>query len=128
MNNPMKLERSAVAYLRVGASGSASAAAIEMQRAGCYRIAAKHGLKIVREYVEVGRPAPWDEQWELQRLVRDLLVQRDAAYVVVWDFARLAFDLAQLDLAIIRIRACGAEITTIPGMDAAARFIDQQDN
>jgi DNA invertase Pin-like site-specific DNA recombinase len=116
----------AVAYLRIASPHAGDAAAIVHQREACRRIAAKHGLTIVREYADVGRPARLEQQGELQRLLGDLAALRDAASVVVWDYARLARDMAQLDEIISQLRVRGAEVVTMTGVEAAQRFVHRQ--
>jgi DNA invertase Pin-like site-specific DNA recombinase len=118
----------AVIYLRVASSRTPSEGdeAISHQREACQRIAAKHGLTIVREYVDIGRPARLEQQVELRRLLNDLAEKHDTEYVVVWDYARLARDMTQLDEVISQLRARGAEVVTITGVEVAERFIRQQ--
>lgn len=79
-------------------------------------------MTIVREYIDIGKPARLTEQIELQHLLAALQHQRDTAYVVVSDYARLGRDLQSLNAVIQRIQDCGAEIATITGMEAAERF------
>jgi DNA invertase Pin-like site-specific DNA recombinase len=88
----------------------------------CERIANRHGLAIVREYIDVGKPARLDQQSELRRLLTDLERLHDATYVVVSDYARFGRDLQSLDDVTRRIRACGAEVVTITGVETAERF------
>lgn len=88
----------AVVYLRVGSSHQENRGAIERQRQGCLQIAEQHGLTIVREYVDVGRPAQLEQQPELRRLLDDLFEQRDASFVVVRDYARLGRSMGQCRL------------------------------
>lgn len=111
----------AVLYIRV-ASAQDDLGAIDHQREGCRRIAAEHGLTIVREYVDAARPARLPHQIELQRLLDELHQRRDAAFVVVWDYARLARDLTSLDDILRRIHACDAEVATMTGVQTAERF------
>lgn len=47
----------AVMYLRVASARQEDQAAIARQREGCLRIAAQHGLTVIREYVDAGRSA-----------------------------------------------------------------------
>ncbi|QQQ75447.1 recombinase family protein [Saccharothrix sp. 6-C] len=119
--------RRAVMYLRLGSVHPDDAAAVALQREACQRIANKHGLAVVREYVDVGRPAHLDRQPALQQLLDDLAVQCDIRAVVVWDYARLARDMRQLEEVIGRVRACGAEVVTMTGVEVAERFIRQQE-
>jgi DNA invertase Pin-like site-specific DNA recombinase len=128
MKENQQRQHAAVTYMRVDSPHPPDAAVIARQREGCEHIAARYGLTIIREYVDIGRPARWERQAELQRLVRDLTTRRDAAFVIVWDFSRLAQSLAQLDERIIRIHACGAEIATLTGIEAAVRYVQQQEN
>jgi hypothetical protein len=110
-------------YLRVARAKDGPHDAIAAQRAACERIAARHGATIVREYVDDGRPARLTQQTELQRLLADLEQFRDAAYVIVWDYARLGRDLQSLDEVIHRIQTCGAEVATTTGVETVERFI-----
>ncbi|MEV1116162.1 recombinase family protein [Actinosynnema sp. NPDC049800] len=114
-------------YLRLGSAHPDDAAAVALQRETCQRIANKHGLAVVREYVDVGRPAHLDRQPALQQLLGDLEVQCHIQAVVVWDYARLARDMRQLEEVIGRIHACGAEVITMTGVEVAERFIRQQE-
>lgn len=123
MNTSPTFEQSAVAYLRIASRQPDDAAAIMHQREGCQRIATRHGLTIVREYLDVGRPARLDQQIELLRLLDDLHHLRDVAFVIVWDYARLARSMEQLNLVNHHIHACGAGVLTITGMEAAQRFM-----
>jgi DNA invertase Pin-like site-specific DNA recombinase len=112
----------AVTYLRVASAHQEDQGAIDRQREGCQRIAERHGLTVIREYVDVGRPARLDQQMELRRLLDDLMERQDAAFVIVWDYARLGRSMEQLDDVISRIKLCGAEVATITGVEAAARL------
>jgi DNA invertase Pin-like site-specific DNA recombinase len=126
MSGATQLERRAVMYLRIASQHPRDAHTIPRQRDACQRIAAKHGLAIVRESVDIGQPARLDRQRELQRLLDDLAAKRDAECVVVWDYARLARDMRQLESVIGQIRVRGAEVVTITGVEAAERFLYQQ--
>lgn len=119
----LRSERRAIVYIRVGGGQQDSDFAMTAQRERCYQIAASHGATVVREYADLGQPARLEQQTELQRLLTELDQRRDAAYVVVWDYARLARDLVSLDDIIRRIRACGAEVATLTGVQAAERFV-----
>jgi hypothetical protein len=125
MNSQINREARAVAYLRIGsgAADDAMAQRIDLQRHGCEQIARRFGAQLVREYIDVGKPARLEQQAELQRLLADLSSSHDAAYVVVWDFTRLARDLSGLDDIIERIRDCGAEVATMTGVEVAERFM-----
>lgn len=111
----------AVMYIRVGTAQKDSYA-IDIQRSECERIAARYGVAIVREYIDAGKPARLERQTELQRLLSDLERLRDAAYVVVWDYARLGRDFQSLDDVIRRIQACDTEVATITGVETAERL------
>jgi DNA invertase Pin-like site-specific DNA recombinase len=115
-------ERQAVIYLRVARAYPDDAQAILHQREGCQRIAAEHGLAIIREYADVRRPALLALQAELRRLLDELAERRDAAFVIVWNYARLGRSMAQLDEVTSRIRACDAGIVTITGVETVERF------
>lgn len=116
----------AVMYLRVGSSHANDMGTIALQREACQRIAAKYGLVVIREYVDTGRPARLEQQLELRRLLDDLARLRDASAVVVWDYARLARDMVQLEEVLSQLRARGAEVITITGVEVAQRFVRQQ--
>lgn len=116
----------AVIYLRVASSHDNDLGAIARQREACQRIADKYGLVVVREYVDAGQPARLERQLELQRLLADLAKLRDAASVIVWDYARLARDMLQLEEVISQLRARGAEVVTLTGVEVAQRFVWQQ--
>ncbi len=116
----------AVMYLRVASSHHDDLGAIARQREACQRIADKYGLVVLREYVDVGQPARFERQLELQRLFADLAKLRDATSIIVWDYARLARDMAQLEEVISQLRARGAEVVTLTGVEVAQRFVSQQ--
>lgn len=125
VNTPHPNHR-AVVYLRVASTDPGDEHATARQREGCLRIAAKHGLTVVREYVDRGRPAHPAKQGALQQLFTDLAEYRDVAYVVVWDYARLARDLPTLTAVISELRARGAEVLTMTGVQVAERFVHEQ--
>jgi hypothetical protein len=112
----------AVVYLRVASAKNDSSNAVAAQRAACKHIANRHGLTVVREYIDVGTPARLSQQAELRRLLTDLERLHDATHVVVSDYARFGRDLQGLEDVIGCIRACGAEVTTITGVETAERF------
>ena len=121
-----EIKNRAVVYLRIARGHPDDATAVAYQREGCRRIAERLGLTVIREYVDVHRPGRLDQQPELRRLLDDLLERQDAAFVIVWDYARLGHSMEQLDDIIGRIRACGAEVATITGVEAADRFIRER--
>lgn len=126
MPEEQKRIQQAVVYLRVASARAGDPTAIDRQHDICRRLAEECGLTIVREYVDVGRPARLAQQPELQRLLSDLDRIRDAGFVIVPDYARLARDMAQMDAVTHRIRAAGAEVATPTGVEVAARFIREQ--
>jgi site-specific DNA recombinase len=119
-------QQRAVVYLRVASSHQADASTVNRQREDCMRIAARHGLTVVREYADIGRPARLDQQVELLRLLGDLHQWRDVAYVVVWDYARFARSMEQLNQVVHHIHSCGAKVATTTGVEVAERFIREQ--
>jgi site-specific DNA recombinase len=127
MSDEQTRVQQAVLYLRVASAHPDDRDAIDRQRADCQRIAEKYGLAIVREYVDYGLPAHLGQQHDLRRLLTELDERRDATFVVVWDYARLAHDMTQLEAIIGLIRSAGAEVATITGVEAAARFISAQE-
>ena len=118
--------RRAVVYLRVASAKDDSNNALTAQRAACDHIAKRHGLTIVREYVDHGQSAQLSKQYELRQLLTDLEQRHDAAYVIVSDYVRLGRDLQSLDNIVGRIRACSAEVATITGVETAERFDSTQ--
>jgi DNA invertase Pin-like site-specific DNA recombinase len=126
MNTKFDHQHYAVVYLRVASAHKADGSTIARQREGCLRLAARHGLTVIREYVDIGRSARLDHQVELRRLLDDLDQQRDSVAVIVWDYARLGRSMTQLDDVIHRIHSCGAEVITITGVEAADRFIRER--
>lgn len=122
MTHALDRERRAVIYLRV-ANAAGSTDQVTAQRQACQRIAHTYGATVVREYIDLGKPARLEQQTELRRLLTDLAEHQDIGYVVVWDYARLACDLATLDEIIRRVRVCGAEVATLTGVQAAERFV-----
>jgi hypothetical protein len=124
MKHALQRERRAVTYLRIG-SGVQSDAGVQVsaQRQACLRIARTYGATIVREYVDLGRPARLDQQPELRRLITDLSELQDVGYVVVADYARLADELTALDDLIRRLRSYSARVATLTGVQAAERFL-----
>jgi site-specific DNA recombinase len=125
MNQQLDREHRAVLYIRIGGL-AADEAKVNHQRAGCLRIATQHGLSIAREYVDNASSAQLDDLPELRQLLADLDVERDAAFVVIWDYSRIGSDFDQLDLVTQRVRACDAQIITMTGVEAAARYIQEQ--
>jgi hypothetical protein len=123
MAHALDRKRRAVLYLRVASAAGDAEQTVANQRTACQRIANTYGATVVREYTDLGKPARLQQQTDLQRLLTDLAEKQDVGFVVVWDYARLARDLATLDEIIRRIRACGAEIATLTGVQAADRFI-----
>lgn len=123
MNTQHDPKRYAVMYLRIARGHPDDATAIMYQREGCRRIAARQGLAIIREYVDVRCPARLDRQTELRRLLCDLERLRDTSCVVVWDYARLSRDLTELESIEDQIHACGAKIATITGVETVERFV-----
>lgn len=123
MNNRSNAKQRAVMYLRVASAHEVDASAVTRQREACLRIAARHGLTVIREYADVGRPAQLDQQLQLRRLLDDLFERQDAAFVVVYDYPRLGRSLADLNEVEARIRGCGAEVVTITGVEAGERFV-----
>jgi Resolvase, N terminal domain len=123
MPDRLNRHQQAVVYLRVAHGDEISERVVDAQREACRRIAGRHGLSIVREYADLGRPARLEEQAELRNLLSTLAVHRDAAYVVVWDYTRLSRNLRMLDDILDRIRDCGAQVVTLRGVEAAERFI-----
>jgi DNA invertase Pin-like site-specific DNA recombinase len=128
MEDEDERKQQAVVYLRIAWAYPDNATAIEHQRAGCLRIAAERGLTVIREYVDVGRPALLEQQIELQRLLDELDQRRDASFVIVWNYARLGYSMAQLDEVVARIQACEAEVTTITGVETVERFTSTQES
>ena len=123
MNNTTDHTHRAVMYLRLASAQVISGNAIDVQRAICGQIAKRYSAAIVREYIDLGKPARLEQQTGLSRLLADLNARRDAAFVVVSDYARLARDLKSLDDIIERIEACGAKVVTLTGVEVAERFI-----
>ncbi|MEU0885850.1 recombinase family protein [Lentzea sp. NPDC005914] len=124
-DNPHRT-RHAVSYLRVASSSKDDPNAIDRQREICQSLAHTCGLTIVREYVDIGRPARLPQQSQLQLLLDDLKRLCDAAFVIVPDYARLARDLAQMDNVTQQIRAAGAEVATPSSARTAATFEQKQ--
>jgi hypothetical protein len=122
MKHELCRDKRAVMYIRVANVRDGSTRAVTAQREACERIANGYGVHVVREYADLGKPARWEQQPELQRLLVELAEQRDVAYVVIFDYARLARDLASLDGIIRRIHLCGAEIATTTGVATAHRL------
>jgi hypothetical protein len=121
MKHQLPRELRAVTYMRIGGAGPNLETAVAVQRTACERIANGYGVTMVREYIDLGTPAQWEQQSELQRLLVELAEKRDAAYVVIFDYARLARDLISLDGIVRRIHLCGAEIATTTGVATAHR-------
>lgn len=126
MNQAQDRARRAVMYLRVGGAQNATDTTIAFQRAACEHVAQRYDIAIVREYIDVGKPARWAQQTNLQHLIADLEQLQDAAYVVVSDYARLGRDLQSLNDVIRRIENCGAQVATITGVETAERFARTQ--
>ncbi|WP_410623222.1 recombinase family protein [Amycolatopsis sp. cmx-8-4] len=124
MNSRRTHKNRAVIYLRIASDRPEDARTLDHQRNGCKRIAEKHGLQITREYADVGSPALLNRQTALLHLLEDLARQRDAAYVVVWDYSRLGRSMQQLEDVVRLLADCGATIVTLTGVETVERFID----
>ena len=111
----------AVMYLRIASSRPEDAQTVDRQRDDCKRIAEKYGLQVIREYADIGVPAVLELQTALLHLLEDLERQRDAAYVVMWDYSRIGSAMEQLDDVERRLTEAGATIATITGVGAAER-------
>lgn len=122
MKHELHREQRAVMYIRVANVRNGFTSAATAQREACERIANGYGVHVVREYADLGKPARWEQQSELQRMLVDLAEQRDVAYVVIFDYASLAADLASLDGIVRRIHLCGAKIATTTGVAATDRL------
>ncbi|OLR89557.1 hypothetical protein BJP25_05630 [Actinokineospora bangkokensis] len=94
------------------------------QRAVCSELANRHGLRVVGEYVDHG-PAVASRQGELQRLIDDVTSQAVCA-VLVYDLARLAGDLVRLETILAELKARGADVLTVMGVEVAERFVAAQ--
>lgn len=92
----------------------------------CLGIAERSNLAVLRVYCDVGTPARLDRQSDLQRLMSDLAQLRDARHVIVWHYSRIGQDSVQLNEVSTQLHAYDAEILTITGVEAAARFIRNQ--
>jgi DNA invertase Pin-like site-specific DNA recombinase len=121
----LKRQDCAVMYVRVGTHARLGDYNINQQKEACQRIAAKHGLTIVREYTDYGRAGLLRQQVGLQQVLDDLHRLRDAAYLVVYDYARLGRDMEQLAYIEEQLHACDVQIITITGVQAATRFINE---
>jgi DNA invertase Pin-like site-specific DNA recombinase len=75
----------------------------------------------VREYVDAGVPAKLEQQTELRRLLAELTEYQDASFVVIWEYPRLARDMAQLDAITGRLADLGVTIATITGVETVNR-------
>ncbi|MDQ3404794.1 MAG: recombinase family protein [Actinomycetota bacterium] len=126
MTNRSSEQRYAVTYLRVGSGNTQDQWAVVHQREACQRIADKHGLTIVQEYADIGCSAKRHQQTELKRLLDDLTEQRAVTAVIVWDYARLARDLVQLEAVIAELRIRGLEVVTMTGVEVAQRLVAEQ--
>ncbi|MEV6873927.1 recombinase family protein [Amycolatopsis sp. NPDC051128] len=118
MGTAIPREGSAVIYLR-----SCGNELDPRQHSECLRIAERSNLTVLRVYRDIGTPARLERQTDLQSLLDDLAQLRDARYVIVWNYPRIGHDLAQINDVSARLHACDAEIMTITGVEAAARFI-----
>ena len=116
----------AVMYLRIASDRPKDAQALDRQRDGCKRIAEKYGLQVIREYADTGVPAILVRQTALLHLLEDLARQRDAAYVVMWDYSRIGCTMNQLDDVVRQLANAGATIATITGVETAERFMRGQ--
>jgi hypothetical protein len=128
MTFEMERTKQAVLYLRTGEADQGKLHVVDRQRQQCLRIATLFEIAVIREYADLGCPARFEQQTELQRLLGELWHRRDAAFVVMWDYARLASDMTQLNSVIRRIHGCDAEVATLTGMRAAKRYVEEQQN
>lgn len=125
MNARLNLENHAVIYLRICSSHPQDAQAVDLQRRGCRKIAAKHGLQIIREYADIGVPAILERQTALLHLLEDLARQRDAAHVIMWDYSRVGNALDQLEQVERYLSNVGVGIVTLTGVEVVTRFMDR---
>jgi DNA invertase Pin-like site-specific DNA recombinase len=119
-------EDRAVMYIRVATDRPDDTVA--RQREGCQRIAAKYGLDVVREYRDVAAPARLEQQRALQLLLRDVGYVQDIAYVVIWDYSRLAGDLTRLESILDWLQFCGVRVAAITGVAVVTRFAQAPDD
>jgi DNA invertase Pin-like site-specific DNA recombinase len=121
---PRELNRigRAVIYLRIGASSEYNTNLIEDQRDTCKQLADGHELTIVREYVDIGRPARLDQQVELNNLLDDLEQLQDIEFVIAANSSRVASDLKGAIFVLAKIHKNQAELLT-PGLDPPALLI-----
>jgi hypothetical protein len=122
MTEKSNRHRQAVVYVRVAHAPGDSNEATTAQRETCRRIAERHGLNIIREYADPGRPARFEQQSELRQLLDHLTIWQDVAHVIVADYTRLSRNLRVLDDILERIQACGAQVVTLSGVEVAERF------
>src|SRR5579871_5218624 len=123
MNTQQERMKNAVVYIRSARAPEGSDQAIAAQREACHRIAERHGLTIIREYADLGRAAHLEQQTELRNLLSTLATQRDAAYLIVWDYTRLSRNLTVLNQLIEQCRTYGAQVVTLTGVEVAQRFM-----
>ncbi|MEA5366444.1 recombinase family protein [Amycolatopsis sp., V23-08] len=122
MNVVPNRQNRAVMYLRVGSAHSEDQKILDLQRQGCRQIAAKHGLQIIREYADIGRPAVLERQTALLQLLENLARQHDAAYVVTWHYSRVGKTMDQIDDVERRLRDVESSIVTLTGVETVKRF------
>ncbi len=125
MNTKSYRQYRAVMYLRIASGHPEDAKTLDLQRDGCKQIAAKHGLQIIREYIDVGTPAILERQTALLNLLEDLARQRDATHVVMWDYSRIGHTLEQIETVEQQLREAGASVTTLTGVEAVERLISK---
>lgn len=103
---------SAVSYLRM--STDAQEASIAAQRLAVSEYAAKHGYRIIREYVDSGISGDSTEKRvEFQRMLRDA-DKRDFKVVLCWNQDRFGrFDLLEAGFWIQPLRSAGVSLVTV---------------
>lgn len=105
----------AAIYLRVSSVMQArKETPIESQRAAIREYAQKHGIEIVREYVDAGLSGRTEEREQFQEMVEfGLSRQRDFDVILLWKFDRWARDAERSDFYKAMLRQRGVQIISI---------------
>ena len=110
----------AVVYLQAArASEPIAETTIQRQREACAQYASEHGLRIMREYVEVGSPARGiGERPVLAKLLDDLDWLNDARFVIVYEHKSVARTTKVYNSVCERIELANAQLVVTSAQQA----------
>lgn len=111
MTNKSDPEFRAVIYIYYNAPpGALDESRVELQRRICQTTAAKRGLTVVKEYVDVGGGSANGRRPALTAMLHDLASHTTAPAVIVTDEARLSRNIRYYDTIERHLKRCAAEL------------------